>query len=387
MRVWIIGDNFGFPNGSGATARVHGFARALQSAGAEVRIVCLTPTELANRRSLNTDAAGVHDGIPFEYACGTAALPSGVLERRFLRVRSALRTWRSARRARPDVVIATAQTLSGLLLPWLVARAVGAACVLDACELPSGFVDDGPRREAHRRIYARLARRLDGILVVSSFLERYFARHTRAPLLRVPILVELSRFPEIPSQGHQIVYAGNLAHPEEITSLLHAFAAVARDDAGALLEVIGDDPSSNALVRYPALAAQLGIGDRVEFCGAVDRETVAQRVGSAGVLALPRPATPWAEAGLSTKLAEYLATARPVVVTAVGDIPLYLEDRVSAYLVSPGDAAAFIAALREARADPTRAAAVGKRGRDAAARHFEIAVHGPRLVAFLESLR
>ena len=152
MRVWIIGDNFGFPNGSGATARVHGFARALQSVGAEVRIVCMTPTEVAGRRSLNADAAGVYDGIPFEYACGTTTLPAGVLARRFLRVRSALRTWWSARRARPDVVIATAQTLSGLLLPWLVARAVGAACVLDACELPSGFVAEGPRRAAHRRI-------------------------------------------------------------------------------------------------------------------------------------------------------------------------------------------------------------------------------------------
>ena len=387
MRVWIIGDNFGFPNGSGATARVHGFARALQSAGAEVRIVCVTPTEVAGRHSLNADAAGNHDGIPFEYACGTTTLPVGLLARRLLRVRSALRTWNSARRARPDVVVATAQTLSGLLLPWLVARAVGAACVLDACELPSGFLAEGPRREAHRRFYARLARRLDGILVVSSFLERYFAEHTRAPLLRVPILVEMSRFPARVSRERKIVYAGNLAHPEEITSLLHAFAALARDDTSAQLQVIGDDPSSNALVRYPALAAQLGIGDRVEFCGAVDRETVTQRVGSAGVLALPRPATPWAEAGLSTKLAEYLATARPVVVTAVGDIPLYLEDRVSAFLVAPDDADAFVAALRDALADPARAEAVGKRGRDAAERHFEVALHGPRLVAFFASLR
>ncbi len=387
MRVWIIGDNFGFPNGSGATARVHGFARALQAAGAEVRVVCLTPTEVVGRRSLNTDAAGVHDGIPFEYACGTTTLPGGLIERRLLRVRSALRSWWSARRARPDVVIATAQTLSGLLLPWLVARAVGAACVLDASELPSGFVADGPKRAAHRRIYARLARRLDGILVVSSYLERYFGEHTRAPMLRVPILVEMERFPARAPLRNQIVYAGNLAHPEEITSLLHAFAAVARDDPNAQLQVIGDDSNSNALVRYPALAAELGVGARVEFCGAVDRETVTQRVGAAGVLALPRPATPWAEAGLSTKLAEYLATARPVVVTAVGDIPLYLEDRVSAYLVAPDDADAFVAALRDALTDPTRAEAVGARGRDAAERHFEVAVHGPRLLAFFESLR
>jgi len=74
-------------------------------------------------------------------------------------------------------------------------------------------------------------------------------------------------------------------------------------------------------------------------------------------------------------------------VTAVGDIPLYLEDRVSAFLVAPDDADAFVAALRDALADPARAEAVGKRGRDAAERHFEVALHGPRLVAFFASLR
>ena len=33
VRVWIVGDNFGFPNGAGATARVHGFGAALRDAG------------------------------------------------------------------------------------------------------------------------------------------------------------------------------------------------------------------------------------------------------------------------------------------------------------------------------------------------------------------
>lgn len=389
MRVWIVGDNFGFPNGSGATARVHGFVRALQGVGAGVRVVCVTPTEVPGRRSLNTAAQGIHDGIPFEYTCGTTTLPTRFFERRWLRVRSAFRTWWSARRARPDVVIATAQTLSGLLLPWLVARAVGAACVLDACELPSGFLAEGPRRDAHRRLYARLARRLDGILVVSSVLERYFGDQTRVPMLRVPILVEMSRFARaVPVEdAHRIVYAGNLAHPEEITSLLEAFAAVAQQEPDARLQVLGDDPNSNALVRFPALAADLGVAHRVEFTGSVDRATAARLVAQAGVLALPRPATPWAEAGLSTKLAEYLATARPVVVTAVGDIPLYLEDRVHAFLVPPHDPGAFGVALRDALRDPVRAEAVGEQGRDAAARQFEVSLHGPRIARFFESLR
>jgi glycosyltransferase involved in cell wall biosynthesis len=182
------------------------------------------------------------------------------------------------------------------------------------------------------------------------------------------------------------VYAGSLAHADEVTSLLEAFAAVAKGIPEARLEVLGDDPNGDALTRFPALANALGIGARVAFRGAVSRETVAERIADAAALALPRPKTPWAEAGLSTKLAEYLATGRPVVVTAIGDIPLYLEDRVSALLVEPGDPDAFAAALRGALVDPIAAERIGRQGRDAAERHFSVAVHGPRVARFFESL-
>ena len=63
------------------------------------------------------------------------------------------------------------------------------------------------------------------------------------------------------------------------------------------------------------------------------REELFERLRTARVLALPRPAGSFSQAGLPTKVAEYLASGRPVVVTAVGDLPLYLRDGVDAYLV------------------------------------------------------
>ena len=68
------------------------------------------------------------------------------------------------------------------------------------------------------------------------------------------------------------------------------------------------------LVPRLALPTRLGVGDRVTLAGAVDRASAGRAIGSAAVVALPRPKTPWSEAGLSAKLAEYLATGRPVVV-------------------------------------------------------------------------
>ena len=393
VRVWIVGDNFGFPNGAGSTARVHGFAAALRGEGAELRIFCATPTELSGRRNLNPAPRGSHGGVDFEYACGTTTLPEAWLERRWLRVRSARRLRAVARDARrdgvaPDVVLATAQTISGLLLAVATARAAGARCVLDACELPSNFVREGPRRALHRRVYARIVRGLAGVLCVSTALERHWAAQVGLPSLRVPILTDVAGTATQPSDGaRRIVYAGNLAHADEVTALLEAFADVARTDAGVRLQVLGDDPGTDAIARFRGLAERLGAGAQVEFTGAVDRATANAAIATAAALALPRPKTPWSEAGLSAKLADYLATGRPVVVTGIGDIPLYLTHGESAYLVPPGDRAAFATALRDALADPVRADAIGRRGREVALAAFDVRVHGPRLVAFFESLR
>ena len=100
------------------------------------------------------------------------------------------------------------------------------------------------------------------------------------------------------------------------------------------------------------------------------------------MLALPRPAGAFSQAGLPTKMAEYLASGVPTVVTAVGDLPLYLRDGIDAYLVAPGDPAAFGARLCEALADPD-AALVGRRGRRVAAEQFDPARHGRRILAFI----
>ena len=393
VRVWIVGDNFGFPNGAGSTARVHGFTQSLRDAGAAVRIFCATPTELPGR-VLNADARGTHDGVAFEYACGTTTLPGPWLERRWLRVRSARRLIGAARDARaggapPDVVIATAQTISGLVLAWATSRAAGARCVLDACELPSGFVREGPRRSLHRRLYASIVRRLDGILCVSTRLERHWATHARGvPQLRVPILVDVAATRAVPARdARSVLYAGNLAHAVEVMALVEAFAELAKRVPDARLEVLGDDPGTDAIERFRGVASALGVGERVCFRGAVARGAAAEASAAAAVLALPRPKTPWSEAGLSAKLADYLATGRPVVVTGIGDIPLYLEDGVSALVVPPDDPARFAAALRDALADPARADAIGRRGREVALAAFDTRVHGPRLVAFFASLR
>jgi glycosyltransferase involved in cell wall biosynthesis len=70
---------------------------------------------------------------------------------------------------------------------------------------------------------------------------------------------------------------------------------------------------------------------------------------------------------------EAMAAARPVVATAVGDVPLMIEDGATGRVVSPDDAAALGAALGGLLEDPAAARALGAAARERATRDYTVA--------------
>ena len=99
--------------------------------------------------------------------------------------------------------------------------------------------------------------------------------------------------------------------------------------------IVGGGPAQ-ARIRADSFARSLDLAGRVELLERIEREELAARMLAAEVLVLPRAAGLFSQAGLANKLGEYLASGRPVVVTATGDVGLYLDDGVDAYLVDAG---------------------------------------------------
>jgi glycosyltransferase involved in cell wall biosynthesis len=130
----------------------------------------------------------------------------------------------------------------------------------------------------------------------------------------------------------------------------------------AELVVVGG-PSSGELDADPevrrlrAVAAEVGVADRVLFAGAVPRAEVPAWVRSADVVL----AVPWYEPFGITPL-EAMACARPVVATAVGGLVDTVADGVTGDLVPPRDPGRLGAVLAALLADPDRRAAYGAAG-------------------------
>ena len=399
MIVIAAQPGIGFPGVRGAAAaRVACYARGLHAAGRDVTVLCLGTSEPSPpEEAFNTAVRGVSDGIPFEYTCGTTIRSTGLWRRRWLRIRglvgAALRIRRLARRTRVEAVLLYSDSLLDAAVMRFAARSVGAVHVVDLCELPhharSGIVLRRVRMRIHNRIFFRW---FDGVIAISDYLRRHALAHgpTGLTVTRAPAMVDMDEFRvERPSTGLApvVMYCGTLNQAKDgVMSLMRAFASVAPDMTDVQLSLVGDALEGSRIPEYRAVAQRLGVADRVKFAGNVEHSEIPALLSQATVLVLARPRTPQADAGMPTKVAEYLASGAPAIVTRTGEIAVVLKDGLNAYLIPPNDESALEGALRRVLSHPEEARAVGQRGREFAADNLDYRIVGGHVADFIQGL-
>ena len=144
--------------------------------------------------------------------------------------------------------------------------------------------------------------------------------------------------------------------------LLNALPLVLETVPDATLLVVGDGPDRGVLV---AQANALAVESHIVWAGERSPEEVLAFYHAMDVVAVPSQVE-----GFGLSAVEAMAAGRPVVGTRVGGLTEIIEDGVSGYLITPGDNAAFAAALIRILGDPQVAANMGAHGRMRASEHF-----------------
>jgi colanic acid/amylovoran biosynthesis glycosyltransferase len=146
-----------------------------------------------------------------------------------------------------------------------------------------------------------------------------------------------------------------------LVDAVHALVARGRDVA---LTVVGDGPSREHL---HAQAARLGLGDRVEWVGALGQDEIREAYARADVFCLPS----FAE-GVPVVLMEAMAMEVPVVATRIAGIPELIEEGESGLLVTPARADELADAIGRLVDDPALRARLGAAGRRAVLEGYDL---------------
>jgi glycosyltransferase involved in cell wall biosynthesis len=141
---------------------------------------------------------------------------------------------------------------------------------------------------------------------------------------------------------------------------LDVLLRAAPDVPGARFKLVGDGPDRAEL---EALAAELGVADRVEFAGW--SEDARRDLGGFDVFVLPSRYE-----GLPLALVDSMLAGLPVVATRVGSIPEAISDGEQGLLVPPEDPVALAAALRRLMDDQALRQRLGSAARSEAVARF-----------------
>ncbi|MGE5227581.1 MAG: glycosyltransferase [Planctomycetaceae bacterium] len=244
----------------------------------------------------------------------------------------------------------------------------------------------GLKRAAHRALYRRHARRIDGIVAVADDVADAFARTTgvaRDRITVVPNGVDTDRYPApvdraavrrglgLGPQDRVLIAVGTFKRQKGHVHLLEAFAKVAAGHDDVHLLLAGDGDLRPEIERR---VAELGIGGRVHLLGS-RRDVPALLAASDGAV-LP---SLWE--GMSNALVEAMASGLPVVATDVSGTNQVMVDGTTGWLVPPGEAGALAAAIEELLEDPGRARARGAAARERVGEAFGARRPAERLAA------
>ena len=225
---------------------------------------------------------------------------------------------------------------------------------------PDRLVRAYARVRAWRDVWPRVSR----VFVASPFVAELL-RGDGVPqeaLRVVPYFVRPEAAPPTAPE-HDVLYLGRLVAAKGVHVLLRALAAL----DGVTATIAGDGPERQALV---ALSGRLGLAGRVRFTGWIPPAERPRLLAATRVLALP---SLWDEP-FGIVGVEALSAGVPVVGSAVGGIPSWLEEGAGGSLVPRGDSTALAAALRRLLDDRSVHADQSSRARAAASR-FSVERH------------
>jgi len=333
-RVLMILENEGVPS----DRRVWDEARTISEAGWDVVIVCPEAEAGGEPEAEQLDGIAIRR-FPLRPAAGSLGYLREYLQA-LARIRRLAR--RAEREGRFDIVhVANPPDFLGLAAAG--ARARGARLIFDHHDLvPELFETRYGRRGPIHRLLLGLERRAlrtaDAVIATNDSYRRIaIERGGVAPddVFVVRNGPDLSRFRPVPAEDslrrgkqHLIVYLGVMGPQDGIDWALEALAE--------LREIRGDDwhaaflGDGEVVEEMGSLAADLGLGDLVEFVGWSDDDDIRRYLSTAAVCLAPDPPGPLNDVSTMAKIPEYMAIGAAI---ASFDLP---ESRVSA-----GDAAAY----------------------------------------------
>lgn len=385
--------------------RVHEHARVWVREGHEVTVVTGVPNHprgeifpgYENRWFQEEEIEGVRVLRTWMYITAN----EGFFRRTLNYVLFAITAVFAAMRAdRPDVVVATSPQFFVGLAGAVVSRLRRRPFVLEVRDLwPDSIVQLGQMKRGLgvkilELLETALYRSAAGIVVVTRSFEAHIRRRGIDPD-RISLIyngIDVAKFHPRPANQellrehglegqYLIAYVGTLGLAHGLPTVLSA-AAMLRDRKELTFLFIGDGADR---ARLEGLAKEQGL-DNVRFLGLQPREAIPDWLASIDLLLVMLRDLEVFHTVIPSKLFEFLAQERPVVLAAKGETREMVLATEAGWVIDPEDPDQLAEVIDQIRAQPEEAERRATAGREWVEREFRRDDLALRMAGFLESV-
>ena len=284
------------------------------------------------------------------------------------------------RLGKPDVLIGSSPQLLVALAGWWLAWWKRVPSVFEVRDLwPESLAAVGAGGEGtflHRALGAIagfLYRRADRIVVVTPAFKDHLIRYWHVPAARISIVengVETDLFRPGPAAmevrkqlqlEHRflICYIGTMGMAHGLETLIAAADELQTALPSAMFLLIGEGAEKERIVE---LAAARGLNN-IQFLGQQPRERIPGYVSAADLCLVMLKKTDLFKTVIPTKLLEYMACERPVIVAVDGEARRVVEEAGAGVFVEPENSKELVKAILDLAGNAELRQQMGARGR------------------------
>ena len=348
-KQYILITSSNFPVGGAGANYLNLFCKGLKICNCNIRVLLLKGFSFGNHKTNHKKNNITEEGVPFSYL-GLTVRPNNLLYKflddLFVSVNVFVQLFKLLpKRKKVTLLIYNNEVTSNViiyLLAWLFSIKI-------VSFVPEFYDKNVFKGSFLRKIkwygfllnFSYLNKLSNKLIVFSHYLKEQYLMlgFKESNIIIQPILTDFD-FWEIKNSSinYTLGYSGTPTKENGLHDLFKAMSLLQKEGINISLIIIGDNLFGNSYVpKLKIECEKFKISNIVFFTGLVEQEKVKRLISECKILILPRELTVQTQAGFPTRLGEYFASKKNVLVTNFGDIEKYFKSGIDLVIAKCGD--------------------------------------------------
>jgi glycosyltransferase involved in cell wall biosynthesis len=230
-------------------------------------------------------------------------------------------------------------------------------------------------------------RNVDGVFPISEFLINYVKENApKQQVLKIPIMCNFEKFNIIRNDDSEkyFMFCGGASYIELIQFILKAFEIIENKEYKVYL--ISNGTNDEITVLQKEISKNRKAKQIVLLSSLHERDLIMFYVNAQAML-IPLRNTDQDKGRFPHKIGEYLASANPIITTAIGEISYYFSHGLNALVAKKYDVEEFASLMEFVIDNPEEARKIGIAGKQMGLEQFDYSRYGEKILNFIKTTK